>query len=441
MMVQTRKTAPKATATNGHQGEVPDLRGDIRHLIPPLGLRDYWYPGVREHEVPHGRPKKVRMLGTDICFFWGKDGQVAAVDDICPHRGARLSEGHCHFRGTVSCPYHGWTFDETGKNVAVLSEGPDSRICGKPGTQVRTYSTRTLKGTVFIWMGEGEPAPIEEDVPPELFRKDLHVLTDVEYWPVNWEVALENSMDSHVPYLHMNAWWIVLGVGFLPFGAAGGHVPVWAGNGFSGERTTGPVRAYFPSVGGYWPSTNWRPKWNKLFSWYLNRAKRTRQIEWEPQWDWGHHLPGMFRTGRPVFDHYSRHCVAVDEKNTRLWYFHTAPGKTAWQRIWHTIEYNLIIRFLHDKQFSKQDVDPMVNQRYDTPESLSITDMEVVQWRRLLVTKHFGGRNAKFRFTGKSLVGKEGLVDDGVVAPPVPVIGEAGPVKAAPETETVPVSG
>ena len=40
----------------------------------------------------------------------------------------------------------------------------------------------------------------------------------------------------------------------------------------------------------------------------------------------------------------------------------------------------------------------MLDQRYDTPEKLSGTDAEVIQWRRLVVTRHFGGRNAAFEY-------------------------------------------
>jgi hypothetical protein len=40
----------------------------------------------------------------------------------------------------------------------------------------------------------------------------------------------------------------------------------------------------------------------------------------------------------------------------------------------------------------------MVNQRFDTPEKLSGTDAEVIQWRRLVVTKHLGGRDAPFEY-------------------------------------------
>src|SRR5439155_678884 len=93
-----------------------------------------------------------------------------------------------HYRGTVACPYHGWVFDDGGKNVAVLSEGPDSGVCGKPGTEARVYPTRTLKGVVFVWIGHGDPAPIEEDVPEEFFDPDALVLTGEVTWRCNWEV-------------------------------------------------------------------------------------------------------------------------------------------------------------------------------------------------------------------------------------------------------------
>src|SRR5262249_33115268 len=170
-------------------GAIPKLSGDIRALIPKLGLRNYWYPAIPQNKVSAGKPVKVSLMGEDLCLFRGASGDVAAIQDICPHRGARLSEGDCHYRGTVACPYHGWVFDESGKNVAVLSEGPDSGVCGKPGSEARVYPTHTLKGLVFVWMGDGEPAPIEEDVPEEFFDADALVQIGVVYWKCNWEVA------------------------------------------------------------------------------------------------------------------------------------------------------------------------------------------------------------------------------------------------------------
>ena len=48
--------------------------------------------------------------------------------------------GDCHFEGTISCPYHGWTFDGDGNVLAVLPEGPDSQVPGK--VMQRSYPTQ-----------------------------------------------------------------------------------------------------------------------------------------------------------------------------------------------------------------------------------------------------------------------------------------------------------
>src|SRR5437773_91871 len=175
---------------------------DIRELIPALGLREYWYPALEDRKVK-GKPVGVKICGEDLVFFRGKDGQVACLWNVCPHRGGSLMHGDCHFPGTISCPYHGWTFDGDANLLAVLPEGPDSKMPGK--VKARKFSTQTHKGMVFVWMGEGEPAPIEEDVPPEFFDATSRVFVHFEYWPVQWNVALENGGDAHVPYVHRDA--------------------------------------------------------------------------------------------------------------------------------------------------------------------------------------------------------------------------------------------
>ena len=241
------------------------LGGDIRPYIPTLGLREYWWPALRANKVPRKKPVQVSMLGDDICFFMGTNGQPVAIQDVCPHRGSRLSEGHMHWPGTVACPYHGWVFDEQGTNVAVLSEGPDSTGCGKPGTEAKKYPTQVLKGMVFVWMGDGDPAPIEEDVPEEFFDDDALVLHGMAYWECNWEVALENSMDSHVNYLHRDAF-VVLRGEYFPRGAPGSHI-FYVGNGFGPDLLQTPVNTsvgmitppqqdYYPKQGWIWPKHN-----------------------------------------------------------------------------------------------------------------------------------------------------------------------------------------
>ncbi|PON17056.1 hypothetical protein C2W62_15185 [Candidatus Entotheonella serta] len=105
----------------------------------------------------------LNILDGELVLFRDKCGKVVALQNACPHRGMPLALGDCHFAGTVSCPYHGWTYDAAGDCVAVLGEGPDSAIAGMRDARARVYPTQTLKGIVFVWMGDGPPAVVGWD--------------------------------------------------------------------------------------------------------------------------------------------------------------------------------------------------------------------------------------------------------------------------------------
>ena len=52
--------------------------------VPPMGFREYWYPGVYKKDVGPKKPAFVKMLGEDIVFFRGKADKVYALFDWCP---------------------------------------------------------------------------------------------------------------------------------------------------------------------------------------------------------------------------------------------------------------------------------------------------------------------------------------------------------------------
>jgi len=444
-MVQQKvrgREVPPADLPPERNGDIPRLVGDIRHLVPKLGLREYWYPAVPASRVGKRKPVQVRMLGEDLCFFRGKKGQVVAIGDICPHRGARLSEGDCHYKGTVACPYHGWVWDERGRNVAVLSEGPQSGVCGKPGTEARVYPTKTLKGIVFVWMGSEAPAPIEEDVPEEFFDRDAYIFfNDQIMWQTNWEVGLENSMDSHVGYLHRDALTGLLSAPNSGARPAQGSKIAFTGNGFrnAGGLTFAPQPQDIYPNGWRWPKHTFRNKWIWAFRWFFEWTCVPAPPPKSVRWSSGHRLPGMFRAGgfvappkadgngtnganpaaganggtpaagnvgpmsvrrriNGLFGFYTRQTVPVDEWLTRVWYYHYTRPESKLQLLWFRLLYWCIYRWLSEYNFSQQDMSVMLNQVYDWPEKLSGTDAEVIQWRKLVVTKHFGGRHAPFEF-------------------------------------------
>jgi phenylpropionate dioxygenase-like ring-hydroxylating dioxygenase large terminal subunit len=372
---------------------------EMRSLIPVRGLPEYWYPALPERAVPRRRPIGLTMLGEEIAFFRGRTGAVAAVSDVCPHRGGSLQRGDCHYAGTIACPYHGWVFDERGECVAVLSEGPDSRIPGK--VRVRTYPTQTHKGMVFVWMGQGPPAPIAEDVPPEFFEgDDTLVFTATSSWPVNWRVALENALDSHVMYVHRNAFLQLLEP-ILQFGPLGYRPRVVKQRAVLGYLVPGQApraaREYYPGVDGTWPKTRWRRLWLWAFRW--RQRQKAARPPFNPDEEWGmhtfvdgrrvrcggHHLPTMFR-----FDFgthmYTRVCVPVDESRTRVIYYHAVRKRSALARWGAALSFHGFHNWAMNTNFSNQDYRVMAPQRYDTPEKLSGTDAEVIAWRKLLLT-------------------------------------------------------
>jgi nitrite reductase/ring-hydroxylating ferredoxin subunit len=370
---------------------------EMRSQIPALGLAEYWYPALPEKAVPRRRPRGLKILGEELAFFRGKGGDVVAVSDVCPHRGGSMQRGDCHYAGTIACPYHGWVFDERGECVAVLSEGPDSRMPGR--VRIRTFPTQTHKGVVFVWMGRGEPAPIAQDVPPEFFEDEAtRVFTAVRYWPINWRVALENALDSHVMYVHRNSVLQLLEP-ILQFGALG-YRPRQVGDravlGYLAQAPR-PARDYYPSVAGYWPKSQWRRLWLWAFRW--RQTQRAVRPPFHEDHEWGmytvvegrrvrcggHHLPSMFRFDFGNFM-FTRTCVPVDERLTRVYYYQAMRRRSALGKLGASIYFHGFNNWALNTNFSSQDYRVMAPQRWDTPEKLSGTDAEVIAWRKLLLT-------------------------------------------------------
>jgi nitrite reductase (NADH) small subunit len=67
-------------------------------------------------DVPPGQGRVVDVGTVSIALF-NVDGAFHAIDNTCPHRGGPLGLGFVQ-GGTVTCPWHNWTFDvTTGRHV------------------------------------------------------------------------------------------------------------------------------------------------------------------------------------------------------------------------------------------------------------------------------------------------------------------------------------
>jgi nitrite reductase/ring-hydroxylating ferredoxin subunit len=370
---------------------------DPRRLIPELGFRDYWYPLLGRAEVSRHKPRMVKLLGEELCVFWGVNG-VAAVSNFCPHRGARISGGDCHYAGTVTCPYHGFTYDEMGACVAALPEGPESRMPGK--IRARSFPTRTIKDIVFVWMGDGEQVPAESDLGAELFD-DSFVQHDTTIWRCNWRPALENLQDAHAPYVHRNAI-RMLNNPILKRSFAGAR-PLYAGGGArlshytDGKRKDSPYQEYFSGVDGYWPKHRWRLLWTWLFkaSWQRRPHQGTGRASYlnDPEWGNGPHMPGMQRIDNG-WSQYTRWCVPVDANTTRVFNLHATRPPNGWARLRDRVLYPIRQRWLQYRDFGGQDDRTLVDFDFTRPEHFSEFDVETMGWRTLaILSAQYGGRH------------------------------------------------
>jgi phenylpropionate dioxygenase-like ring-hydroxylating dioxygenase large terminal subunit len=172
---------------------------DLRDDVPEIGYANYWYPAVPSSWLRR-RPHPLRLLGRDIVLF-RSGGRVHALEDRCAHKGTPLSIGKVRFPGTITCAYHGWTYDGRGECVAALHEGPQSRVPGR--ACVLAYPVEERAGTVWIFVGDQDPPPIEQDMPSKLREPGLLVFPLVINWKANWRLAMENVADpSHDNTVH-----------------------------------------------------------------------------------------------------------------------------------------------------------------------------------------------------------------------------------------------
>ena len=69
------------------------------------GLLNLWYPVLPSWAVA-GAPVGITRLSENIVLWRDENGAVHALEDRCPHRGARLSLGW-NLSDRLACWYHG----------------------------------------------------------------------------------------------------------------------------------------------------------------------------------------------------------------------------------------------------------------------------------------------------------------------------------------------
>lgn len=161
--------------------------------------KNAWYVACTPEEID-GKPLGRRICGQPIAFFRGPEGQVAAVEDFCPHRGAPLSLGYVE-EGKLVCGYHGLQMGCDGKTVAM----PCQRVRGFPA--VKAYPVQERHGFVWVWPGEADKADPETiPVPAWSGRDDWTVGGGIFNIKCDYRLLVDNLMDlTHETFVHKSS--------------------------------------------------------------------------------------------------------------------------------------------------------------------------------------------------------------------------------------------
>ncbi|GAA0971773.1 aromatic ring-hydroxylating dioxygenase subunit alpha [Acrocarpospora macrocephala] len=160
-------------------------------------FRDYWYPVAYAADLTLS-PRAVRVLGEDYVIWSGRDGEIGAAVDECPHRGSRLSQGWVE-NGDLVCPYHGWSFAPSGVCTRIPQNDPDKPI----PPRARTLSVLVAERYGLIWICPGMPRASIPELPEADDPEYVLIHEIMEVWTASAPRVIDNALDvSHLAWTH-----------------------------------------------------------------------------------------------------------------------------------------------------------------------------------------------------------------------------------------------
>jgi phenylpropionate dioxygenase-like ring-hydroxylating dioxygenase large terminal subunit len=199
-------------------GAATVTRRPVSDYLDPQRFADEQQALFRDHPVVVGHVSQLAGPGSffthdhsglPLLVTRDDSGAIGAFANVCRHRGARLCDVPCGTARRLTCPFHGWTYDLTGRLRGV------PQADGFAGVDLGGYGLAPVPvaerhGLIFVRPRVGG-APIDLDriltgVDADLAttRPQGHLLA-LRHWEVacNWKVLLDNFLEMyHVPVLH-----------------------------------------------------------------------------------------------------------------------------------------------------------------------------------------------------------------------------------------------
>ena len=169
------------------------------------------------------------VMGRSVLLTRTSSGSVKAFTNVCLHRQSQVVTG-CGKARRFTCPYHAWTYDDTGRLVGLPGRE------GFPGVQVKSDGLTELPATEFagfLWVAMDPAAtldisthlgPLAEELDSWGIGRWSPLGEKVLDSPINWKLAVDTfSENYHFATVHRDTFATIARSNCTVFDSFGPH--------------------------------------------------------------------------------------------------------------------------------------------------------------------------------------------------------------------------
>lgn len=161
---------------------------------------NYWYPAEWSRKLKNGQRIETRFWGQSIALFRDERGEIAAIENRCPHRHLPLTMGAVKNCNLV-CAYHGWAFNRDG-----VLQSVEHDLFGRPlpRLKIRAYPVKERYGLAWIFPGDpklAEKTPLP--LIPNAEGADSWPSVNFDFnWRAHYSMVIDNLCNLCHLYVH-----------------------------------------------------------------------------------------------------------------------------------------------------------------------------------------------------------------------------------------------
>jgi phenylpropionate dioxygenase-like ring-hydroxylating dioxygenase large terminal subunit len=157
-----------------------------------------------------GDYRAIEAAGVPVLLSRHPDGAVRAFVNMCSHRGSQIMPEGAGNSRRFTCPYHAWTYDQSGALVAVYAS-KDFGDIDKSCNGLTALPVAERAGMIWVTRDPNSKLSIDtclsgyDSLLEHFGFEDWYLFSRRTIAGPNWKIAYDGYMDLyHLPILHKN---------------------------------------------------------------------------------------------------------------------------------------------------------------------------------------------------------------------------------------------